>query len=920
MRTPATLAVAAGLLLLTAAASGQSLSLKVDSEELYANLPFILSLSASGFDETPQPEPPELAIANAQVTYLGVSPNVAQNIQIVNGRRSEWREVTFVYRWRVQVAAPGRYEIPPLTVTQAAKSATHPNAAFSTQAMEMTSDMIVRMILPERPVYVGETFDAAVEWLLTRNVERHEFVVPLFADHAVRVAPAPGGGQTVAFAAGAANVELPMSRGTVHEAGEQYTRLRFAARVTALAPGTIDLPPVRVAARLEAGSVRDAFGFRRTRTALFQAEGRRRRLTVRPLPEADRPPGFVNAVGRGFSIAVRASRSVVQVGDPIELAITVRGDGALEGLSLPPLAGAHALPPALFSVPSAPPFGTLDAANNAKTFDVTVRVLSAEAREVPAIALPYFDPVAGAYAIATSQPIALSVETGAVIGAADVAAGAGRDQGGAARPAPRPPRPAAAASVGTLLGADMSLSDRRLTLTAPWGAQGTAGWLFALYAAPLGLAGAVAVWRATEARRGRRRRVARALGELRRALDATEPAKHAAPRVVRALNALAAALGLAAPPRAAVMDRLETTAFDPGTADAPLDAETIAQVHALAAAWRRQSADAAAPAVGAVAGLALAAGAVATFAATGALAREAGAVATLDATGVPAQEAGAVAALDASGSPAQEAGAVVTLDASGAPARKAGAEAPPDSATATALDAARDVYRQALEETDRVRRTRLFAEAEERLRGMAMARLDAPELLTDWGNAALGAGDRGRATLAWRRALAAHPGHDRAARNLDWLRERAPSWLPRPAAAGALDSFLAWRDQFSAQQWHWVGAGGFALAVLMATPWSRRRTAKLRRLAVLPLAAWGVALAAATLGDGQGDAAVVLADGTTLRSADSAGAPPTFAHALPAATEVTVLEERDAWVRIALADGTRGWLPARALARVRPSA
>ena len=106
----------------------------------------------------------------------------------------------------------------------------------------------------------------------------------------------------------------------------------------------------------------------------------------------------------------------------------------------------------------------------------------------------------------------------------------------------------------------------------------------------------------------------------------------------------------------------------------------------------------------------------------------------------------------------------------------------------------------------------------------------------------------------------------------------------------------------------------------MATPWSRRQARKLRRLAVLPLAAWGVALAAATLGGGQGAAAVVLADGTTLRSADSAGAPPTFAHALPAATEVTVLEERDAWVRIALADGTRGWLPARALARVRPPA
>ena len=52
----------------------------------------------------------------------------------------------------------------------------------------------------------------------------------------------------------------------------------------------------------------------------------------------------------------------------------------------------------------------------------------------------------------------------------------------------------------------------------------------------------------------------------------------------------------------------------------------------------------------------------------------------------------------------------------------------------------------------------------------------------------------GRATLAYRRALVLHPGHERAARNLAWLRDRAPPWLPRPVAGGALDSLLFWRD------------------------------------------------------------------------------------------------------------------------------
>ena len=860
MRALRAIALAAGLI--APAAWGQSLTLQLDSEP-YANLPFILSLSASGFDETPQPDAPALAIANCQVTYLGVSPSVSQQIQIVNGQRSEWREVTFVYRWRVETPAAGRYEVPPLTVAQGAKSATSRAAAFTTRPMEVTSDMIVRMNLPERPVWVGETFDVAVEWLITRDVERHEFVVPLFASDAVRVAPGPGGGQTFPFPAGTTNIDLPVLRDTLTEAGVSYIRLSFPARVTALTPGVLDIAPVRVAARLEAGSVRDAFGFRRTRTALFQAEGERRRLTVRPLPQAGRPAGYVNAVGRGFAIAVQASRSVVQVGDPIELSVTVRGDGDLEGLSLPPLSGPGALPAPLFSVPSAAPFGVVDAAANAKTFEVTVRVMSAEAREVPAIALPYFDPVAGEYAIATSQPIALSVQTGTVIGAADVATATPAASSPGPTPSATPAGTATPVGSGSLLGADMSLSDPTETLRVPWGARLTPSWLAMLYLAPLVLAGLNGAWRRTASQRGRHRQVAQARRELNAALKADAPAKEAAPRVSKALTALAAALGMALP-RTTLMERLETTAFNPRAADQPLDPEIVAAVQDLARAWQGGDTSPAA----AVAALPL--------------------VAALLATSAAGQTTDAVA------------------------------EPPPAPTPTAQLEAARDIYRQALGEPDRVRRIRLFAEAEQRLRPLAEARLDAPELLADWGNAALGAGDAGRAALGWRRALAAQPSHERAARNLAWLRERAPSWLPRPATASALDSLLAWRNQLSAPQWHWAAALAFALAALLLTPWSPRRARPLRRLALVPIAGCVVALGAAMLGGAGGNAAVVLADGATLRSADSHGAPPTLAYPLPAAAEVSVLERRDAWLRIALADGTRGWLPANAVARVSP--
>jgi hypothetical protein len=57
----------------------------------------------------------------------------------------------------------------------------------------------------------------------------------------------------------------------------------------------------------------------------------------------------------------------------------------------------------------------------------------------------------------------------------------------------------------------------------------------------------------------------------------------------------------------------------------------------------------------------------------------------------------------------------------------------------------------------------------------------------------------------------------------------------------------------------------------------------------------------------------VITDGTAVFSADSRGAPPAFLHPLPAGAEVTILESRDHWTRIALADSTKGWVPATSI-------
>src|SRR5690606_3840507 len=122
---------------------------------------------------------------------------------------------------------------------------------------------------------------------------------------------------------------------------------------------------------------------------------------------------------------------------------------------------------------------------------------------------------------------------------------------------------------------------------------------------------------------------------------------------------------------------------------------------------------------------------------------------------------------------------VLVLGALGAPAAEAGS-----------LEDGRAAYAQAMElTTDATARQAAFTRASVALGEAARTLPDRPELLSDWGNAALGAGDIATATLAYRRALAIDGSTPRARHNLAWLRGRQPEAF-RPAALGATDTLL----------------------------------------------------------------------------------------------------------------------------------
>lgn len=800
----------------------------------HAGVPFNIAMIVGGFDEAPQPAQPKLEIPGARVTALGAEPSVSQSIQIVNGKRTDFKRVTWTFRWRVELDKPGRVKVPAVTAVQGAKRATAAAGELDAEAVPTTDDMKIELALPDRAVFVGETIDAKLTWQFRRQPEDPTFAVPLMAmdEIVISAPPITDPRRTLELQAGSKTLKLPYE--VDDDGGFKRVTVRFFAAPKQA--GKLTMPGPTVVAALAVGRP-DFFGNAATR--LFRASGSPRTLEVKPLPETNKPPSFAGAVGTQFSIAVATSRSVVQLGEPIELAITVKSNQRLDMLSLGRLDAPGGLPKDKFTVPAETPTGELSDDGLAKTFKVTAQVTGA-AHEIPAIAFSYFDPVKGHYQTIHSDPIAVSVKGGSIVGAGDVVAIAPKKSGGHSSQLPETDL--------ALVGADLALSAPGSVDDRPLG--GALLWLLiaALYVVPLALLG-VRSWQlrtlaqreeAAEVRAARRR----VEHELVRA--AKDPARDTAGSLVSALRAFARSLEREASDP--LLAEIENAGFAPSSASAPLAADLRVRIEDLVRKW---SADATRK-------------------------RSSGA------------KAGAVAALLA-----------LVLA--------------PSAADAGALEDGRAAYQQAMTLTDASARKAAFARAAAALGDAARGATDRPELLTDWGNAALGAGDVATATLAYRRALAVDGGNARARRNLAWLRSKQPD-LMRPSEASATDTLFFFH--------HWprprrllVGAAAFAIAVLCLVPWAGRRRRALTGAAVIPFAIWVAMTLSLVLEDRRSDDAVVM-DGVVLRAADSAGAPAALTQPLPRGAEVRLVERRDSWTKVQLANGTAGWVPDGAVQRI----
>lgn len=152
----------------------------------------------------------------------------------------------------------------------------------------------------------------------------------------------------------------------------------------------------------------DDLGRRTYLQSKLQSEAPSITIVVKPFPSKGRPASFNGAVGQFSSFEAKLlSAPEMDVGDKISLSIDIKGKTSdWSRLSLPDLCCQPGFS-GLFKQSDIPPIGIVQDGN--KHFEVEMRPLSSNIKQIPSIEFAYFDPFSISYKTLHSDPIPISV-------------------------------------------------------------------------------------------------------------------------------------------------------------------------------------------------------------------------------------------------------------------------------------------------------------------------------------------------------------------------------------------------------------------------------------------------------------------------------------------------------------------------------
>ncbi len=405
----------------------------VESPRVYVGQGFLFQIQVQGADN---PEAADIGVLENDfiVQEAGGGANNSTSLTVVNGRVSQVVRRGYTFNYRLAARRRGKLTIPPLTIRHEGRSARTQAIEIVVQPPRENDDFKLRLTLSEPTAYVGQPVTLKTTWYVGREVSDYAFTMPLLDDRRFEIidpnTKAPGANQRDHVEIRLGDRRATARQGNGDLDGRNYLTLQFEKILIPRAAGGIALAPATVTFRAVKGYQRsrglfddffsDSFfsgsGF--GRQAVYETlavPSNKPVLQVLDLPDAGRPATFNGLIGE-YSISAEGEPTAVNVGDPITLRLKIGGKGYLGGVRLPPLGGQYALARD-FKIPEEMAAGEIKGA--AKHFTQTIRAKHSGVTAVPPIELSYFDPQAGRYRTAKTEPIDLTVKGARIVTAQD---------------------------------------------------------------------------------------------------------------------------------------------------------------------------------------------------------------------------------------------------------------------------------------------------------------------------------------------------------------------------------------------------------------------------------------------------------------------------------------------------------------------
>ncbi|MGO8766641.1 MAG: BatD family protein [Limisphaerales bacterium] len=384
-------------MMMASVAHSASFTASLDRDTISMGETATLSLSFEGAQprNVPTPDVPGLQIVNS---------GTSQNMSFINGAISSAVTVTFA----VTPQRAGRFVIPamsvdingrqftsqPLQLTVAAASAP------STSAMNSGAEVaFMKLILPEKKVYVGETLAAEAQIYLRDDVQQ-------IANFQMTSTPADG------FIIGKS---AEGTRFTAQLGGRVYRVIPLSLSLSVTRTGEVSVGPFTATAIVVLPSQNqngDPF------FSQFFNQGEQKPVTMTtdpvtaqslPLPDQNAPKDFNGAIG-DYTMSVTAGPTNVTVGDPITVHVQISGRGALDAIKMPDQSGWDNFK--IFTPTTKTETTDALGQEGTKTFEEIVTPQNADVHALPAFSFSFFNPEDGQYHTLTQPSEPLVVQAG----------------------------------------------------------------------------------------------------------------------------------------------------------------------------------------------------------------------------------------------------------------------------------------------------------------------------------------------------------------------------------------------------------------------------------------------------------------------------------------------------------------------------